>query len=707
MAKCDITIQPSAPALEAWRILSSTGLPGVPVVDSRGQVVGIVTGEEIVKAGPDMFVEGKQVRDIMQEDIFVLKEDTPVTDSWTMPANVFPVVDSRGRTTGIMARSEAGQALFKMASSMFQQIETIMDSAHNGIVAINEDGIVTMFNQAAEKITRRKKSEALGRHLSEVIIPQGLLDILKDGQYQSHYKFSVEYSTGTHTYLTNRSPIMEKGKVVGAIGVFQDISEIEFISEELSSVKQLNKELETIIESSYDGILITDRDGKIIRANRANERITGVSPAALQEMTIRDLINNGIYTKHITKAVVEKNKAVTVSEQTADHNLLITGNPVRNQQGEIVRVVINIRDMTDLDKLKNQLEQSKALSERYQDELAQLRRKFIEQEDVVIKSTSMKEVMDISLRLARVDSTVLLLGESGVGKEVVAKTIHKHSKRGSGPFITVNCGAIPENLLESELFGYDKGAFTGASKGGKPGMFELADNGTLFLDEVGDLPLPFQVKLLRAIQEKEITRVGGVRPRSVNVRIIAATNKQLEELVQQGKFREDLYFRLNVVPVKIPPLRERKDDIIPLVYYFKKHFEKVYGISKEFSPGVYKDLLNHSWPGNVREVKNVVERLLVTSPGEIVPSVEIPLDFTPQAQAGPAGKAGQAAAGAGGIVVNGIIPLKKAQLELERQLIGAALKELGSTHKAARALRVDQSTIVRKMNRIREEGLSI
>ncbi|SFH05832.1 PAS domain S-box-containing protein [Desulfotomaculum arcticum] len=702
MTKCDIIIRPLASALEAWRILSSTGLPGVPVVNDQGKVVGIVTGEEIVNAGPEMLSEGTQVQAIMQEDIYVLREDSPVTDSWTMPANVFPVINSRGRTTGIMGRTEAAQALFKMASSMFQQIETIMDSAHNGIIAINEDGVVTMFNQAAEKITRRDKSEALGRHLSEVIIPQGLLDILKDGQYQSHYKFSVEYSSGTHTYLTNRSPIIEMGKVVGAIGVFQDISEIEFISEELSSVKQLNKELETIIESSYDGILITDRDGKIIRANRANERITGISPSALQEMNTQDLVNSGIYTKSITKAIVEKNEAVTVSEQNTAHNLLITGNPVHNQQGEIVRVVINIRDMTDLNQLKNQLEQSMALSKRYHDELAQLRRKFIEQENVVIKSTSMKEVMEISLRLAQVDSTVLLLGESGVGKEVVAKTIHKHSKRSSGPFITVNCGAIPENLLESELFGYNKGAFTGANREGKPGMFELADNGTLFLDEVGDLPLPFQVKLLRVIQEKEITRVGGVRPRSVNVRIITATNKQLEELMQQGKFREDLYFRLNVVPIKIPPLRERKDDIIPLVYYFKKHFEKAYGISKEFSPGVYKDLLNHSWPGNVREVKNVVERLLVTSPGEIVQSVEIPFDFTPQSQVKPT----EAADDTREITVNGIMPLKKAQLELERQLIGTALKELGSTHKAAKALGVDQSTIVRKMNRIRGAGLN-
>ncbi|MCG8401124.1 MAG: sigma 54-interacting transcriptional regulator [Firmicutes bacterium] len=697
MTKTKAALKPEASAIEAWNIMNDTKLPGIPVIDKHSHVTGIVAKDEIVSAGPRILAGDVSVQSVMRADVPVLREDAPVSDAWTMPANVFPVVNGKGRITGVLDRSDVGRVLFMEASRLFQKIETIMDSAHNGIVAIDENGIVTMFNQAAEKITRRKNNEALGRHLSEVIVPQGLLDVLKEGQYQSHYKFTVAYSSGTHTYLTNRTPIIENGRVVGAIGVFQDISEFEFISEELNTVKQLNKELEAIIESSYDGIIITDHDGKIIRANRANERITGVSRRELQEMAIRDLVNRGVFTNSMVESVVAKGEAVTISEQTAGQNhLLLTGSPVVNQQGEIARVVINIRDMKDLNNLKNRLEESLALSERYHDELTQLRSKFMAQEGVVIKSAGMKAVMNVALRLARVDSTALLLGESGVGKEVVAKAIHRQSKRSKGPFITVNCGAIPENLLESELFGYDKGAFTGASSEGKPGMFELADKGTLFLDEVGDLPPSFQVKLLRAIQEKEITRVGGVRPLSVNVRIIAATNKRLKELVQQGKFREDLYFRLNVVPIRIPPLRERKDDIIPLVYLFKKQFEKTYELDKEFSPSTYQTLQNHSWPGNVREIKNVVERLLVTAPGRLVDISEIPGDTTPQSRPAPSG-----------VSVSGIIPLKKAQIELERQLIGAALKELGSTHKAAKALHVDQSTIVRKMNRIREEGLNI
>ncbi len=697
MIPSNTTVQPGQTALEAWKIIKQTQLIGLPVTDRQGVIIGIVSRNEIINCGPKVLEENIKIQDIMQQEVYVLKEEAPVSDAWTLPANVFPVVDNSGVVTGILDRSDVGHALFKVASQMFQQVETIMDSAHNGIVSIDKDGIISTFNLAAERITHRKKSEALGQHLSEVIIPRGLLDILENGNYQSHYKFSVEYSSGMHIYLTNRSPIVENGQIVGAIGVFQDISEFEFISEELSSVKQLNKELEAIIESSYDGIIITDRSGQIIRANKAHERITGIPAASMQNMTMADLIAKGVYSQSVVEAVIAQNGTVTLSELTSDHSqLLVTGNPVRNLKSEIVRVVINTRDMSDLNNLKNQLEESIALSERYHGELTQLRSKLIDQSGLIVKSIQMKQVVEVALRLAQVNSTVLLLGESGVGKEVVAKVIHKHSKRSNGAFITVNCGAIPENLIESEMFGYERGAFTGANREGKPGMFELADNGTLFLDEIGDLPLHFQVKLLRALQEREITRIGGTKPIPVNVRIITATNRHLEELVQDGKFREDLYFRLNVVPITIPPLRERKDDIIPLVYTFKKHFEKVYDMKKEFSHQVFKDLMEYQWPGNVREIKNVVERLLVTSTEPVIKSVAIPLSNTPP-QRQEAHK----------VTVQGILPLKAAQLEMERQLIGAALKELGSTYKAAKALQVDQSTIVRKVNRLKNNGMSL
>lgn len=697
MTKIDTVLSSEQKISEVWKQIIDKEVIGLPVVDQQENITGIITRDDLLTVGLEKDGTNAPVASIMRDDIFVLHEETPLEEVIALHEKVFPVVDSRGKPTGILDKSQIGLALFKEANRMLLQVETILDSAHNGIVAVDENGIVTIFNQAAEKITRRPKREAIGRHLSEVIIPQGLLDILKEGKTQLHHKFSVEYSAGTRVYLTNRSPIVENGRVIGAVGVFQDISEIEFISEELDSVKQLNSELKCIIESSYDGILITDAEGKIIEANQAHERITGIASSNIQGKSMQELVNKGIYSRSVVEAVLNRREPVTLIEKTTSHNhLLVTGNPVRNQSGEIFRVVINIRDITELNRLKEELEASRELSERYQSELTQLRGKLLNQEGLVFNSPQMQNLLETALRVAQVDSTVLILGESGVGKEVIAKLVHNNSKRNKEPFITVNCATIPENLLESELFGYERGAFTGANREGKPGMFELAHNGTLFLDEIGELPPAFQVKLLRAIQEREILRVGGSKPRSVNVRIIAATNRNLESLMQQGKFREDLYFRLNVVPLHIPPVRERREEIIPLVYTFKQKYSNKYKLKKEFSPEVFEAFLNYHWPGNVREIENVVERLLVTAPGSTITAKDLPPQFSTNSDSQ-----------SPEISVKGILPLKMAVMELERQLIVNALEQCGSTYKAARALKVDQSTVVRKVKRLKEKGLKL
>ncbi len=680
MTGTTVSITADRPIDDAWRLMNEARVKGVPVLDHQGAICGIITGNHLLSAGPEAFKGRVNVGEIMDRNVAVLSVDFPLADSLTLPGTVFPVVDGENRIAGILDKSLVIPELFNRAVELLQQVDTILDSAHNGIIVVDRDGKIAIFNSAAEKITRRAKSQALGRHLSEVVIPQDLLNVLKDGKTQRHYKFTVSYSSGSHTYITNRSPIIENGEIVGAVGVFQDISEIEFISGELSSVKQLNNELECIIESSYDGILITDRRGAIIKSNRAYKRVAGHPPLELQGKKLRDVV----------EAVVKRGASITRAEETPSGNhLLITASPVKNAGGEIFRVVVNVRDLTELNRLRQELDQSKELSERYQEELNQLRQKQFSQKGLVFSSPGMQELLKMALRLSQVDSTVLLLGESGVGKEVVAAIIHSNSTRKDGPFMAVNCGAIPADLLESELFGYEKGAFTGANREGKTGMFELANNGTLFLDEIGDLTRDFQVKLLRALQEREIMRVGGTRPRPINARIIAATNRDLEELVREGKFREDLYFRLNVVPLRIPPLRERKEDIIPLVYNFKQKFSKAYQIEKNFAPEVYDALMQYDWPGNVRELENIIERLMVTVPGRTIEAGDVsPYLFRDQARQSPE------------ISVRGILPLKEAVRQVEKQLIINALKQYGSTYKAARALKVDQSTIVRKSNKL-------
>lgn len=301
----------------------------------------------------------------------------------------------------------------------------------------------------------------------------------------------------------------------------------------------------------------------------------------------------------------------------------------------------------------------------------------------------MEKLMETVNKIAMVESTVLIYGETGVGKEVLAKYIHSVSDRSEGPFVKINCGAIPETLLEAELFGYEKGAFTGARSEGKPGLFEVADGGTMLLDEISELPMSLQVKLLRVLQEKEFIRVGGIKTIKVDVRIIAASNKDLKELVKEGKFRQDLYYRLNVVPITIPPLRERTEDIPILAHHFLNKYNEKYGRSKQLTNEVIEAFLRYSWPGNVRELEHVIERLVVISEDNLITKKELPSELLN----------GESTYNAEGVYVAEIMPLKKASALVEYQLIKRAMEIGGSTYKAAEMLGVDQSTIIRKLKK--------
>ncbi|MEW6275061.1 MAG: sigma 54-interacting transcriptional regulator [Bacillota bacterium] len=453
---------------------------------------------------------------------------------------------------------------------------------------------------------------------------------------------------------------------------------------------EAKKSLQLFMDSLPDGVMILARDGTIEMANQAQERLTGILNKQILGQTIFDLVHQGLYNDPVIDLVLKRKEPVTLMQYTPFQTcLLVTASPMMTKNDEIDYVVLYSKDVTELHQLQQQLEQTKLLTQQYSSEITEMRVQSWENVDIVAKSEQMKKVIDLALRLASVETTVLILGESGTGKEVVAKIIHDQSERKLGPFIKVNCSAIPESLIESELFGYEPGTFTGGRKEGKAGLFELAHNGDIFLDEIGDLALAVQPKLLRVLQEKEVVRLGGVKTRKVDVRVIAATNKDLKELVKQNRFREDLYFRLNVVPITIPPLRERKDDIIPLAYYFKEQFSKKYKVKREFSGEVLNRFYAYDWPGNVRELQNAVERLLVISSGDIITLKDLPPDLLPNLSEG-----------AGKIIVNGLLPLKQAVLEVERQLIEQGLATFGSTLKVAEVLGVHQTTVIRKMAKV-------
>jgi PAS domain S-box-containing protein len=462
-----------------------------------------------------------------------------------------------------------------------------------------------------------------------------------------------------------------------------------------SAESETLRELEAIFDSSFDEIFVTDGQGVCLRVNKASERFYGLPPSALIGRNVADLEREGIFTPAVTLMVLRERRLIRMVQTTrTGRRTVVTANPVFDEQGNIIRVVANARDVTDILELKGQLQE---LEERYTVELAELRQEVTRLPGLVIQSPAMRRALEVVRKVADVDTTILLLGESGVGKNAIARAIHRLSTRSDGPFIEVNCGAIPETLLESELFGYESGAFTGAAKTGKPGLIEVADGGTLFLNEVGDLPAPLQVKLLHVLQERAITRVGGVRPKELDLRVIAATNHDLKLRVQEGKFRPDLFYRLNVVPLVLPPLRERQEDIPELLQQQLERLEARYGLKRRFSGAAVRLLLSYPWPGNVRELENLTERMVVTSDRELIDAAFV-AETLGEAGAPPSARS------TGGAIPDAGISLTQAVEELERQLIADALQRYGSTHRAAAALGISQSTVVRKAQHL---GLSI
>lgn len=453
--------------------------------------------------------------------------------------------------------------------------------------------------------------------------------------------------------------------------------------------EQRIKWLANILTAIHDSVVVVDTESTIIYVNPAYLKSWGVSEEKVLGRKLKDFEP----TSRILDVLSSGRPIVDDPSRITSLGVDIIANITPVFEGETITGAVAVfRDITEFVALKEKLQETtaemqktKELTSRYYTELQELRNRLLEIGDLVCESAEMRRIMELVLRIGQVDSTILVTGESGVGKEVVAKLLHRVSKRKEGPFVVINCGAIPENLLESELFGYEKGSFTGANKEGKLGLLELANKGTLFLDEIGELPLTLQVKLLRVIQEQKFFRLGGTTLVEVDVRFITATNRDLKKMVTQKIFREDLFYRLNVVPIQIPPLRERRSDILPLTRLFLDKYNTKYQLHKKLLPEVLRWLESYSWPGNVRELENVVERLLVSSQTDNISLGEV------HAESGDR----HVYEGDEPIFRN-IMDLQQAKAMLEKELLIKALNSGGTSRKAAQLLGIDHSTVVRK-----------
>ena len=564
-------------------------------------------------------------------------------------------------------------------------ISLCIDSAHNGIIVADRDGKILIYNKAARRIFSDGEVDLQGRNIRE-IRPEVWDDfeiLLQTGRPQIGRKITL----GGATIITNRAPIFSEGKVVGIITVFQDVSEHEAIISDLSNFQKLHKELEVIFESSCDGLFVSDGNANCLRVNRSYEEITGTRREYLIGRNTKSLVEDKIVDTSVTLEVLKQKKQISLLQVINEKKeVMVTGNPVWDDDGKISKVVVNVRDITELNELKRQLEETQKKRNFYFQTLQEYQETEHALKVMVTNSLDMRKILEKSVKAAKVEVLVLLTGESGVGKSRLARLIHDMSHRSEQPFVKINCGAIPPNLMESELFGYEKGAFTGALSSGKMGLIEAGDKGTIFFDEIAELPLEMQVKLLEVIEDKTFKPVGATKKTTVDVRIIAATNQNIIEQVEKGLFREDLYYRLNVVPLEIPPLRNRRDDIPVLSENILEKLNRKTGGKKRFHPILIELLRQYDFPGNVRELINIIERMTVFSETDILNPDDLPseirINTTPDTDAD-----------------ERIPPLKQAISNYEFKLLQKVLKKSGSIQQASDLLEIHPTTLSRKLTK--------
>lgn len=616
------------------------------------------------------------------KDMLKVPANSPITFYHNI--SVVLGIDPEGGIAGYIGTQEAKNQLSRYK---LEQLNHIFNSSGIGMITTDSSFEITFMNETAEQILGLPKSVLQYRNYKTLLtLDKDLEEVLSGKQL-----LSVESSINYKRISGNFSPLYENGKMVGIVHIFSPRERLGEAVNELEFVRNLSDDLQAIYSQENEQILVVNPDGKIIRiAGTFLREFWGVDqPEQLIDNDVYQLEKAGTFYPNIADLCIAQRKKLSMIQESQNGRMVWSvATPVFHGE-RIEKVVILSRDVTGIHILRPELEIAPRKPKEHESELEDTLSKPDHHRKLIYRSREMERLVEELKHIAKVDSTVLLLGESGVGKEVFAQAIHDFSQRKREPFIRVNCGAIPENLVESELFGYEKGAFTGADQKGKPGMFELAHKGSIFLDEVTELPYSTQVKLLRVLQEREIMRVGGTRSLRVDVRVIVATNQNIRELVRQGKFREDLYYRLHVIPIEIPPLRKRPDDIIPLAIHFCKYFNNMYGMEKVITREALHALEGYAWPGNVRELQNMVERLIATVRGDSIGAQDVLGNLYRE----------ESVTRESRTVVLDIMPLKEAVEEVESQLISLALKKYGTASKVAKILGVSPATVSRRMQK--------
>ncbi|NPV91182.1 MAG: sigma-54-dependent Fis family transcriptional regulator [Firmicutes bacterium] len=669
---------------EGLRKFVEAGTHILPLVDEQGGLLGTIDMRSVVARLLDGGEAGSRLSSLMANPAVTCPPNTHMGDMiesvQKYGTETVVVVSEKGAPIGMITpRDLVGGSIMQVGDTL-DKVIAVLESVYNGILVVDYNGIITCFNRTAERVFNKKAREVIGTNVASLLPESRLNEVLSTGETHVNQRCQIN----DLTILMNRAPINRQGYISGAVATFQDITEFENISEELDHVKKLKTTLETVIENPFEGVVVVDDQGIVTLVNQTYLDMLGRSKGEVVGRHIRELTPESQLPNILESGETRVGEVWKVNDQ----EMLVTRGPII-KDGKVIGAIKKtlFTDMHLAKLVARKLVKVENELETYKQELKKMYTCRYTIDDLVGDSEVMVEFKRFARRAALSRSTVLITGESGTGKEVVAHAIHRDSHRQQGPFIKVNCAAIPEPLLESELFGYEEGAFTGAKKRGKPGKFELAHQGTIFLDEIGDMPPAMQAKLLRVLQEREFERLGGTETIRVDTRVIAATNRKLLKLVQAGQFREDLYYRLNVISLEVPPLRERMEDLEMLIDYILQRLNQEIGATvSEVSPEVLDVFHRHDWPGNIRELENVLERCLNTVDGHIIRLKHLPTHLRklsrgtpPAADANPSGRT---------------------LAEMEKWMIFEALRNAqGNKSVACKVLNIPRSVLYRKLHK--------
>lgn len=581
-------------------------LDTLPVVDNNDKLIGVFPKKRLYKA----LLDGASLDDacaayIINDPVFVSSglsydEMSLVDRVNNSQVDQVAVVDDYGRVVGMIGTAEYLRESLNLITTSYALLESIFRASYEGIIVIDNDRRILRINPAAENMFKLDPSRIKGLSLEEVLPDISISEKRRLGSKQTVKSIPV---------FVSQVPIVENNEQIGLNIAILDISDIEKMACELESVKELQTTLSGVLSASSDGVLVSDNSGLVKYINESARRLIAEKPEPMTGKPVKEFLRSAVPAQ-VAKTGIAEVEACDINGR----NCIVSHIPIQkenNDASETVGVVstVYLDDNILTEEITRKWLSLKQQVQYYREELEKQGGELTSFNNLISKNPEFNKMKKDAQRIARSSSTVLLTGESGVGKDMFARAIHAASPRAKNPFVKVNCAAIPESLLESELFGYAPGSFTGASKKGKSGYFAQAHKGTIFLDEIGDMPLSIQVKILQVLQDKEYMQVGGISSEKVDVRIIAATNKDLRDAIGKGAFREDLFYRLNVIQFYLPSLRDRSEDIIPLVELFMEKYNQILGTNVVgISQEAEEALVRYNWPGNIRELENAIER---------------------------------------------------------------------------------------------------